>query len=310
MADKKISALPAATTPLAGTEVLPIVQGGTTDQVSVANLTAGRNIDTAAITTTGNVGVKCTPLSITPLQVSLGTDRRLSTFLNGSDNVLGFLTDAGNWTSTFFTGTPAIFGNGATEAFRIGTDQNIAIKTSGKGITTGSAIPLGFGVNGSVAAMTIDTSSNVGIGTTAPDIFGRFYTRSVGINSAGTTVLQINGTTYGAVDLGFNGVRTATMLAETGGFYIQTTNASNMYLLTNGLERIRIESGGNVGIGAAPAATALLDVQSTTKGVRFPNMTTGQKTAITPSAGTVIFDTDLAKLCVYSGAAWQTITSV
>ena len=44
MADKKISALPAATTPLAGTEVLPIVQGGTTDKVSVADLTAGRAV--------------------------------------------------------------------------------------------------------------------------------------------------------------------------------------------------------------------------------------------------------------------------
>lgn len=44
MADKKISALPAATTPLAGTEVLPIVQSGTTDKVTVANLTAGRTV--------------------------------------------------------------------------------------------------------------------------------------------------------------------------------------------------------------------------------------------------------------------------
>ena len=42
MADTKISALPASTTPLAGTEVLPIVQSGATKQVSVANLTAGR----------------------------------------------------------------------------------------------------------------------------------------------------------------------------------------------------------------------------------------------------------------------------
>ena len=134
MADKKISALTAASTPLAGTEVLPIVQGGSTVKVSIANVTAGRNIGTAAITTTGNVGVKCTPLSITPLQVYLGADRRLSTFLNGSDNVLGFLTDAGNWTSTFFTGTPAIFGNGASEAFRIDTNQNIVMKTAGKGI--------------------------------------------------------------------------------------------------------------------------------------------------------------------------------
>jgi hypothetical protein len=47
MADKKISALPPASTPLAGTEVLPVVQGGTTDQVSVANLTGGRTVDMA-----------------------------------------------------------------------------------------------------------------------------------------------------------------------------------------------------------------------------------------------------------------------
>lgn len=52
MADKKISALPAATTPLAGTEVLPIVQGGTTDQVSVANLTAGRAVSATGYTAT------------------------------------------------------------------------------------------------------------------------------------------------------------------------------------------------------------------------------------------------------------------
>ena len=50
MADKKISALPAASTPLAGTEVLPIVQGGATDQVSVANLTAGRAISATQLT--------------------------------------------------------------------------------------------------------------------------------------------------------------------------------------------------------------------------------------------------------------------
>ena len=68
---------------------------------------------------------------------------------------------------------------------------------------------------------------------------------------------------------------------------------------------------GSVGIGATPAASAVLDAQSTTQGVRFPNMTTTQKNAIgTPAAGLVIFDTTLAKLCVYSGTAWQTITSV
>lgn len=55
MADKKISALPAATTPLAGTEVLPVVQGGVTDQVSVANLTAGRAVSALSVSTTQDV---------------------------------------------------------------------------------------------------------------------------------------------------------------------------------------------------------------------------------------------------------------
>ena len=55
MADKKISALTAATTPLAGTEVLPIVQSGATVKVAVSDLTAGRAISATAVTaTTGN----------------------------------------------------------------------------------------------------------------------------------------------------------------------------------------------------------------------------------------------------------------
>jgi len=53
MADKKISALTAATTPLGGTEVLPIVQGGSTVKVSIANVTAGRDINTKNVIATG-----------------------------------------------------------------------------------------------------------------------------------------------------------------------------------------------------------------------------------------------------------------
>lgn len=41
MADTKISALPAATTPLDGTEVVPLVQSGTTKKVAVSSLMAG-----------------------------------------------------------------------------------------------------------------------------------------------------------------------------------------------------------------------------------------------------------------------------
>jgi hypothetical protein len=52
MADVKISGLPASSTPLAGTEVLPIVQGGQTRQVSVNNLTAGKAVTASSVTAT------------------------------------------------------------------------------------------------------------------------------------------------------------------------------------------------------------------------------------------------------------------
>jgi hypothetical protein len=61
MADTKISALPASTVPLAGTEVLPIVQSSSTKNVSVANLTAGRAVSAASLT-----------LTTTPLPVASG----------------------------------------------------------------------------------------------------------------------------------------------------------------------------------------------------------------------------------------------
>ena len=49
MADKKISALDAGSTPLAGTETLPIVQSGDTKQISVDNLTAGKTVKTGNV---------------------------------------------------------------------------------------------------------------------------------------------------------------------------------------------------------------------------------------------------------------------
>ena len=56
MADLKISALPAASVALAGTEVLPIVQSSATKQVTVANLTAGRSVSVADLAvSTGNI---------------------------------------------------------------------------------------------------------------------------------------------------------------------------------------------------------------------------------------------------------------
>jgi hypothetical protein len=58
MADLKISALTASSTPLAGTEVLPIVQSSATVKVAVSNLTAGRNVSMSGGTVTSGGAIR------------------------------------------------------------------------------------------------------------------------------------------------------------------------------------------------------------------------------------------------------------
>ena len=69
---------------------------------------------------------------------------------------------------------------------------------------------------------------------------------------------------------------------------------------------------GNIVINStADVASSILTIESTTKGVLFPRMTTTQKTAISsPATGLVVYDTTLNKLSVYTGAAWETVTSL
>jgi hypothetical protein len=58
-------------------------------------------------------------------------------------------------------------------------------------------------------------------------------------------------------------------------------------------------------------ASSRLTITSTTQGVLLPRMTTTQKNAIlTPATGLIVYDTTLNKLALYTGAAWETVTSL
>lgn len=131
MADKKISALTGATTPLAGSEVLPIVQGGSTVKVSVDNLTAGKEVPASKIT------------------ISTGADA-LSMWIKGraADNVsnIFFNNNADTAQYGYVFASPSEVGissigarplslgaNGST-AFQVNTAGNLYVVTAGKGI--------------------------------------------------------------------------------------------------------------------------------------------------------------------------------
>lgn len=63
--------------------------------------------------------------------------------------------------------------------------------------------------------------------------------------------------------------------------------------------------------GAPAAASAMLDISSTTKGMLAPRMLGAQRTAITsPATGLLVFQTDApAGFYVYDGTAWQLLVS-
>jgi hypothetical protein len=139
MADTKISALPASTTPLAGTEVLPIVQSSTTRQVSVANLTAGRAISATSVTaSTGNFVVGTSgqgiDFSATP---GTGTSELLADY------------EEGTWTPGITFGGAAV---GVTYGTRVGLYTKIGnvvsfvfnLGLTSKGSSAGAAVITGL----------------------------------------------------------------------------------------------------------------------------------------------------------------------
>ncbi len=64
-----------------------------------------------------------------------------------------------------------------------------------------------------------------------------------------------------------------------------------------------------VGTNNTPAnQSAMLDVQSTNKGLLFPRMTSDQRRAITsPAAGLVVYDTEKQSLYLYNGSIWKAL---
>jgi hypothetical protein len=146
MADKKISALTASTTPLAGTEVLPIVQGGATVKVAVSNLTAGRAVATAALTASGN------------LRTEYSTTGNVSAIANNTNTTAGAtsqliaLNDASRGLRIQYSSSGGFGGNALVNGVTAEAAQ----------IFTDNGYPLVLGVGGSATAV-LDTSFNINL---------------------------------------------------------------------------------------------------------------------------------------------------
>ena len=93
---------------------------------------AGNNgaTEIARFVNSGNVGIGCTPLSVTKLQVSVAVDKRFTVFDNAGTAIMGFLTDAGNWADIFISGLTVKLGNSGNERMSIPTTGSVVVGTA------------------------------------------------------------------------------------------------------------------------------------------------------------------------------------
>ena len=165
MANSKISALTSATTPLAGTETLPVVQSSTTKQVSVANLTAGRAVSASSLTvSSGDLNFSSTGQRITGDFSNATVANRLefqSNSLNGNTAV-GAIPNGTATTAVFDIFNNSNTTNSGRGRFIISA-ASVDIQSTITG--TGTYLPITFQTSGSEKAR-IFTSGGVSIGDT------------------------------------------------------------------------------------------------------------------------------------------------
>lgn len=83
--------------------------------------------------------------------------------------------------------------------------------------------------------------------------------------------------------------------------YLGTSDGEDLVIATDGSERVRVLSTGEVGIGASPTSSAALDISSSDKGVSFPNISLASvsdaTTIASPVPGLMVYNTNAALPC-------------
>jgi len=182
-----------------------------------------------------------------------------------------------------------------------------------------NGVVFGFAASPSVgapnAAISRISDGVIGVGTGAAGSFAGSL-KLTNLTAVGTpTSINITGN----IDCGNNNVD----IANPYNFGIKTNNVTYTFfaqpnaatVLRGYADTYPVQlnpTGGGVLIQeTTPVASSVLTVSSTTQGLLPPRMTTTQKDAISsPAEGLIVYDLTLHKLCLYTGSAWETITSL
>jgi hypothetical protein len=259
MANSKISALPSATTPLAGTEVLPVVQGGITEQVSVANLTAGRDVSASGLFVDANSATSAIRVT------QLGAGNALLVEDSANPDATPFVIDASGVVINGYTATVAT--------------QNYG----GSAITAALYQQHGNSQNTSTAAVFNWSSSAA---SPANLILNKSISNVVGTRGALTATNTDLGTVTFNGDDGTNFIPAATILAEVDntpglndmpGRLVFSTTSDGASTPT---ERVRISSAGVTTF----TGTGIINANTSTDALRITQLGAGNALLVEDSA--------------------------
>jgi hypothetical protein len=196
-----------------------------------------------------------------------------STFTGATDNIISFI---GNATTQLFS----IRNNSATSV-------NLNTQNSARlilGVSTGTSS------GSTINHLTIFSTGNCTINSGTDAGYKLDISGTLRVSSGNGSRFEGGGSFVATGICNFNGAAQA----------VSGTNVT----------RLNAQTDLSIGFIGGASTSSILEIQSTTLGFLPPRMTTAQKNAIaTPATGLVVFDTTLAKLCVFS-TTWQTITSV
>jgi hypothetical protein len=302
---------------------------GTLTQSGVALqavLVSGTNIKTINSTTllgSGDLAVQPTLVSGTNIKTInsnslLGSGDITTPNVSGVAGAIQFSNG-----SAFASDATNLFWDDTNNRLGVGTNapqSTTEINSTGNQLSLSSSVDiytyLKFSAQGGFASMifgdgngTVNYLNNYATGMWASNKFAfgpsyfapsaQVHIKGSGSTSATTSLLVQNSAGTQLLKVADDGTTTANIFSTTG---VTSINNGTLYVGSNFVTSY----GQSIGFFGATVASAIVEIQSTTKGFLPPRMTTTQKNAIaSPAAGLVVYDSTTNKLCCYNGSTWN-----